>query len=262
MNMRIPTAWTVLAAACILLPGCNAAPGRPKPGPEVPRPDAVMDFSTLYGQNCAGCHGAGGMNGPAYPLANPEYQALVDDATLRQAIAQGKPGTMMPAFAVEAGGTLTDAQIGVLVAGMRSAWSKPGLLAGVAAVPPYHSAAAGDPANGQQVYGAYCASCHGASSQPGGKAGSILDPAFLALVSDQALRTAVIAGRPDLGQPDWRGDLAGQALTDQQVSDVVAWLASRRHPAPAGAASAQSASRAPVKTAMNHPLNESGGGMQ
>jgi cytochrome c oxidase cbb3-type subunit III len=244
MIARTRSACRVLAVFCLTLAGCSSAPGRPKPGPEVPRPDAVMDFPTLYRQNCAGCHGATGMNGPSYPLGNPEYQALVDDQTLRQTISQGEPGTMMPAFAIEAGGTLTDAQVNALVAGMRAAWSKPGVFAGATA-PPYHSAVAGDPAKGQQVYGSYCASCHGSSSQPGGKAGSILNPAFLALVSDQALRTVVIAGRPDLGQPDWRGDLPGHAMSDEQVSDVVAWIASRRHPAPAGVASAQSANAAP-----------------
>ena len=35
-------------------------------------------------QNCAGCHGADGMNGPATTLGIPVYQALVDDATLRE----------------------------------------------------------------------------------------------------------------------------------------------------------------------------------
>jgi hypothetical protein len=48
------------------------------------------------------------------------------------------------------------------------------------------------------------------------------------LVSDQALRTSIIAGRRDLGHPDWRGYPPGQPLTAQQVADVVAWLASKR----------------------------------
>jgi hypothetical protein len=58
----------------------------------------------------------------------------------------------------------------------------------------------------------------------------VVDAAYLALVSDQALRTAVIAGRTDLGMPDWREDIPGQPLTPQQISDVVAWLAARRGP--------------------------------
>ena len=55
---------------------------------------------------------------------------------------------------------------------------------------------------------------------------------FLGLVSDQSLRTTIIAGRPDIGQPDWRSDAPGAPLTGQDVSDVVAWLAAQRpaHP--------------------------------
>jgi cytochrome c oxidase cbb3-type subunit 3/ubiquinol-cytochrome c reductase cytochrome c subunit len=56
----------------------------------------------------------------------------------------------------------------------------------------------------------------------------VIDPAYLALVSDQALRSAVVAGRPDLGMPDWRGGASASPLTAQDVADVVAWMASHR----------------------------------
>jgi hypothetical protein len=51
---------------------------------------------------------------------------------------------------------------------------------------------------------------------------------YLALVRDQNLRTIVIAGRPELGSPDWRNDVPGNAMSSQDISDVVAWLASQR----------------------------------
>jgi hypothetical protein len=60
------------------------------------------------------------------------------------------------------------------------------------------------------------------------KGGSVVDPAFLALVSDQDLRTMVIAGRADQRIPDWRGDAAARAMTPQEISDVVAWLSAYR----------------------------------
>ena len=56
----------------------------------------------------------------------------------------------------------------------------------------------------------------------------MINPAYLALVSDQALRTAVIVGRSDLGMPDWRANISGQPMSPQEISDVVAWLASHR----------------------------------
>jgi cytochrome c oxidase cbb3-type subunit 3/ubiquinol-cytochrome c reductase cytochrome c subunit len=80
------------------------------------------------------------------------------------------------------------------------------------------------------VYAEACASCHGVDGKGGPKGGSVVDAAYLALVSDQALRTAVIAGRTDLGMPDWRSDIPGQPLTAQQITDVVAWMAAQRGP--------------------------------
>jgi len=219
-------------ASCIAALGCGQLPGRPKPGSEVPRPDSVLDFATLYRQNCSACHGAQGMNGPSYPLANPNYQALVDEQFLHRVVANGERGTLMPAFAISAGGSLTDEQVDALVHGMRAAWYKPGTLDG-ANPPPFRAAQAGnrtsDAARGQQVYATYCASCHGAAGQAGkSKAGSITETAFLALVSDQTLRTVIIAGRPDIGQPDWRNVSPGHPMSDQEVTDVVAWLSSQR----------------------------------
>ena len=225
--------YSLLWMSCLAVTGCDQFPGKPKPGPEVPRPDQIVDFPTLYRQNCSGCHGDRGMNGSAYPLANPVYQSLVDEDGLRKVTANGLRGTMMPAFAISAGGSLTDQQIDVLAKGMRSAWYKAGTVDSANA-PPYRAGKPADADHGRQVYTTYCASCHGeatplAKTTVGkSKAGSIVEPAFLTLVSDQALRTVVIAGRPDIGQPDWRNDVAGHPMSDQEVTDVVAWLTSMR----------------------------------
>ncbi len=64
------------------------------------------------------------------------------------------------------------------------------------------------------------------------KVGSITDGSYLALISDQALRAIIIAGRPDLGHPDWRNALPGHPMSDQDVTDVVAWMASQRQQTP------------------------------
>ena len=187
----------------------------------------VKDFAQLYSENCSGCHGTDGKFGPALPLDNPVYLALVDDAALRRVIAQGVPGTAAPPFARSAGGVLTDEQIDILINGIRQRWGRPDAVAG-AAPPPYAGDGTGDATRGRDVYAASCTSCHGADGTGTAKVGSIVDASYLALVSDQALRTLVIAGRPDLGHPDWRGYPPGQPLTAQQVSDVVAWLAAQR----------------------------------
>jgi cytochrome c oxidase cbb3-type subunit 3/ubiquinol-cytochrome c reductase cytochrome c subunit len=224
----------ILAAAGIALVGCSRLSGRPGPGPEVVRPDEVLDFATLYKANCAACHGENGRNGAAISLANPVYLAIVGEDNLREITAKGVAGRLMPAFAKSAGGMLTDKQINVLAHGMMQQWSKPDLLAGLS-IPPYRATIPGDVGRGQQSFGTFCARCHGAAGEGFagdaksgiGKVGSIVDGSYLALISDQGLRSITIAGRPDEGMPDWRTD-AGQPMTDQQITDVIAWLASKR----------------------------------
>jgi mono/diheme cytochrome c family protein len=223
-----------LAATTLALVGCSLAPGRPGPGPEVVRPDQVLDFPTLYKSNCAACHGANGIGGAAISLANPVYLAVAGEDNLRHIAANGVAGKLMPPFARSAGGMLTDQQIGVLAHGMMQQWGKPELVAGLS-LPQYRSTLAGDGARGQEAFGVYCAGCHGAAGEGStgdaksgkGKIGSIVDGAYLALISDQGLRSIVIAGRPDEGMPDWRTHRT-QPMTDQQITDIVAWLASKR----------------------------------
>lgn len=217
----------VATLAVLAFASCNGLPGRPAPGPEVVRPDEVLDFNTLYKQNCSGCHGAEGKGGAAVSLADPLYLALVDDATFRRVTANGAPGTPMPAFARSAGGTLTDRQIDVLVQESRARWGKSGALGG-ATPPSYLASSPGDAGRGAEVYETFCASCHGPGGKGSDKTGSIVDGSYLATISDQGLRTTVIVGVPDVGAPDWRGNVPGRPMTDQQVSDVVAWLIAQR----------------------------------
>jgi mono/diheme cytochrome c family protein len=215
----------------MLVSGCGSPHGQPAKESETLAPNEVSEFGTLYGQNCAGCHGTEGRGGAAIGLANPVYLAIADDASLRKVIAQGVPGTAMPAFAQSAGGMLTDVQIDVLTKEIRSRWSQRGILDATSA-PPYTPKLTGDAQRGEAAYKTFCASCHGPSGSGGAKGSSITDDSFLALVSDQGLRTIVIAGRPELGAPDWRGNIPGKPMTDREVSDVVAWLISHRSQIP------------------------------
>jgi mono/diheme cytochrome c family protein len=227
------------AAVALVAAACDSLPGKPTPDERPVRPAEVKDFAALWGANCAGCHGADGTLGAGPPLASPVYLAIASDDAIRAAIAKGVQGTAMPAFAISEGGTLTDDQITAVVAGMRERWAKPQQLAGAAL--PAHGAssggiATGDAARGAAAYATYCASCHGADGTGSARGGSVVDPSYLALVSDQGLRTTVIAGRPDLGMPDWRGYVAGRAMSEAEIADVVAWLAAKRSPTAGNAA--------------------------
>ena len=152
---------------------------------------------------------------------------IFDDDTLRSTIAMGRPGTAMSAFSQKQGGMLTDEQIESIVRGIRERWGSTGRMTGVT-TPPYEGAAPGDAQQGEAVYSTFCVSCHGTGDGGGPKAGSVSDPSYLSLVSNQFLRTVIITGRPDFGAPDWRSNVPGRPMTDQEISDVVAWLSSQR----------------------------------
>jgi len=221
----------LFVVAGLLLSGCDSAPGRPAKGSETIAPDEILDFNTLFAQNCAGCHGAHGRGGAAIALADPVYLAVVDEDTIRKVVTNGIKGTSMAAFGQSAGGMLTAKQIDVLVTQIRARWSKPGILAGATA-PSYTAKTPGDVAHGEAAYKTYCESCHGSDGRGTQKGSSITDGSFLALLTDQELRTMVIVGRPDRSAPDWRNNLPGHPMSDQEITDVVAWLASKRVSAP------------------------------
>ena len=220
------TVFAALTFVMLSLAGCNVRlPGQPTEAERWRAPADVSDFNQLYQENCAGCHGAAGRRGAARSLNDSLYLSFVPDAALQQVVAEGRAGTNMPAFSQRVGGSLTDKQIELLVTGIRSRWARPDEFT-VREIPSW-DLQSGDPVRGATAYQTYCASCHGQQGT-GGSAGSIVDPNFLTMVSDQGLRTTVVVGRADLGKPDWRSNLPGHPMSAQEIDDVVAWLISHR----------------------------------
>jgi cytochrome c oxidase cbb3-type subunit 3/ubiquinol-cytochrome c reductase cytochrome c subunit len=225
--MWIRTLSVLVALSLLMLAACSTLNREPRTDPEPVAPSQVVEFGTLYTQNCAACHGTEGRGGASIALANPVYLAIVDEKAMYSVVANGVHGTSMPAFAQSAGGMLTDQQIEVITSGIFSRWGRNKVLDGYNP-PSYAAKAAGNINRGQLVFGTYCASCHGSEGGGTRKGSAITSDSVLALVSDQGLRTTVITGRPELGAPDWRGNVPGRPMTDQEITDVVAWLAARR----------------------------------
>jgi cytochrome c oxidase cbb3-type subunit III len=261
----------LVTLSLFLAAGCDF-PGRPNPADRPVPADQVLAFDTLYQTNCAGCHGADGKLGPAPPLNDPTFLAIVPDAELVRVITEGRAVTPaqkspMPAFGLGKGapltaaqlkvwaelkeemhtdpkqlGPLTATQIKVLAQGLKQRWGAATPTA--RSVPPYLAptrAGGGNKEEGAHVFARACAGCHGSQGQ-GGKngdrqVGAINHQAFLALISDQALRRYAITGRPDLGMPAFDGK-AGRSpdfspLTSAEVDDLVALLAYWRLGGPA-----------------------------
>jgi mono/diheme cytochrome c family protein len=229
----------------------------------------VKNFDVLYATRCAGCHGAAGNLGPAPPLNDPLFLAIVPDAELLHVIRTGRSvsptqKTPMPAFCLapvgrprdaqakadsapddayrnpRQQGPLTDAQAEILAHGIKQRWRAPTPAKG--SVPPYRASASADHGNtevGAQVFARACAGCHGTQGEGGknreGQGIAINDPAFLSLISDQELRRYAITGRTDLGMPPFDGT-DGRApdfhpLTSSEIDDLVALLADWRRSA-------------------------------
>jgi len=228
----------------------------------------VPEFGVLFRQNCAGCHGSDGKLGPAPPLNDSLFRAIVPEEELETIVTKGRNKTLMPAFAQENGGTLTATQIQVLVKeikgipykivekredgvakaevvadadGIIPKWGTPGQPP--KGVPSYreqtasaNGSSAANAKKGAVVFARACAACHGNEGQgierENKTVRTIHDPVFLALISYQALRRYAITGRPDLGMPacaEARPDKPDFVpLTDQEVTDLVALLAAWR----------------------------------
>lgn len=245
-----PLNWILLVCGFALVSGCDRLPGKPKEEDRWRPPEEIKNFTELFDTNCRACHSNGRTLGASISMNNPAYLAVVPREVMQKVIDQGIAGTAMPAFSQQAGGLLTETQTGIIVDGI-FAWAK-GHEAPTDNLPPY-SAALGNADHGKEVFAAACASCHG----PEGtglkdKGGSVVDPAYLDLVSDQYLRTVVIAGRSDFGMPGFREYVTGKPMTSDEISDVVAWLASHRQgPAPGQSAQTADANAGPQPSTSN-----------
>jgi len=191
--------------------------------PDLPAKSAdTAAFNRLFASNCSGCHGTGGRNGAAQSLNDPLYLNIVSADEIRRTVEYGRPGTSMPAFAQNEGGPLSPVQIETVVNGIEHNWRGSANLHGT--TPPPYSAPLGNAQNGKVIFDEVCVLCHGEK----GAVGPVTGASYLTLVSDQGLRTTIIVGRPTLGMPDWRHQPYRHGLTDQDISDLVAWLSSQR----------------------------------
>ena len=217
----------MLCVIAALIAGCDQLPGKPKESDRPLNPSQVKDFAALYGENCSGCHGPDGKFGAAYELANPVYQALVDDDTLTRIVGEGIAGTAMPPSVHSAGGYLTPDQVAIVVSGMRQRWKTGGPLERNAAL---------------RERGIRRSESRRRSLRPllralprrrrqGRSQGAGLDRRRV--LPDAGQQPGLAHAGDRRAAPTWAIPIGanypgGQPLTAQQVSDVVAWLAAKR----------------------------------
>jgi cbb3-type cytochrome c oxidase subunit III len=80
-------------------------------------PEAIARGSQLFDITCASCHGVNAYGSPMAPALNNDlFLGTTSDAQMRQIIAMGVSGTVMPAW----GGRFNDAQMNDIIAYLRS----------------------------------------------------------------------------------------------------------------------------------------------
>jgi cytochrome c oxidase cbb3-type subunit 3 len=177
----------------------------------VERDPQLLEFSlnagaSLFGDNCATCHGAGGQGFPGYP-------ALVDDEwiwggslpeirqTLRYGVRSGHPETrqnVMQAFGEL--GMLKRAEIADLVDYVLHLSGREAPADAVARAAP--------------LYAQHCASCHGAEGRGGGTPGApnLTDAIWLYGGDRATLTETLVRGRGGV-MPAWTGRLSDAQIT-------------------------------------------------
>ncbi len=156
--------------------------------------------ATLFGDNCAACHGTGARGGPGFPnLASaPTLWGDTPDLlleTIRVGINSAHPQTrfaQMPAFGRD--GTLDAAAIRAVTSYVRSL-SRPSIA---------------DPGGaGAEVFASLCSGCHGADATglPGTGAPNLADGFWTYGGTQDAVFRSIFAGRQG-HMPHWEGRLA------------------------------------------------------
>jgi mono/diheme cytochrome c family protein len=183
LDFQGPPATTTTTAPPVATTTSTAAPGGP-------------DGATIYASDCAGCHGANMEGGFGPALANTTMGlAEIESVTA------GGAGAM-PGFAA----SLSGAQITAVSQFILDGGTSPG-----GTTVPATTTTVGPPQSGQQLYGSFCAGCHGTDAQGTPLGPDILDEDFWNIVD------AIINGQPDM--PEF-----GSVLSTEQVHAIADYV--------------------------------------
>lgn len=194
----------------------------------------------VFAKNCAVCHGDKGQGRIGATLAK-DFPALRVNTFLKATLTNGLPGTVMPAWAKEKGGPLSDAELDDVIAYVQSlsgpvAPTAPrGPTAPRAPLPTAApSFPAGDATRGTKVFADNCAVCHGERGE--GRIGATLQKDFPGIDPEKFLDATIARGVAGSRMPAW-AKFAGGPLSEQEIADAAAYIRTlKRAPAPTQAA--------------------------
>lgn len=224
MRLRpIPTLACALAVVVSMLGvGCGRNSGtqtRPSANPStqaapVAKEDPMIAAGARsYQHYCQLCHAKDGTGYAADNAPSLVSQTFLESATdelIAAGIRLGRPGTAMAAYGKVRGGPLDDAEINAIVRFLRAKGPK--------ARPLPAAPAGGNAGSGPDVFAKNCQSCH-PTPYNRGTALDLFNPELLRAASPAFYRHAIVNGRPPTPMPAFQGK-----LSEQEISDVIAWI--------------------------------------
>jgi ubiquinol-cytochrome c reductase cytochrome c subunit len=212
--------WALLIAVAALVLGRTF--GRA----QTPTGDQLEQGARLFAANCAVCHGADGQGRVGATLAK-NWSAIRPDLRIRETIANGIQGSVMPAWSQVNGGPLSEADIDALTAFILS-WETGSPqnflpLPTLGARPPITPIpnVEGDPNHGAVLFDQNCAVCHGQNGE--GRVGATLAKAWSSIRADLRIKSTIEAGIPGSVMPAW-SQANGGPLTASEINDLVAFI--------------------------------------
>lgn len=177
----------------------------------------------LFAENCAVCHGLDGKGRVGANLN--EFPGIAVDQFLKETIARGVEGSVMPAWGQANGGPLSDqdiADIAAYIAGVFNA-TQPIAPAPVYVPPviPTLPNIQADLSAGAVIYHDNCVVCHGDKGQ--GRIGAKLAKAWSGNIPEATIRVTVRDGVSGSVMPAW-GQANGGPLSDEDISNVASYV--------------------------------------
>ncbi len=206
----------------------------------------------VYHQYCFACHDEGSygrwdktFNRFIPAIRGTSLQATATRAYLEVQVAQGRPGTQMPAWGKQAGG-LQQAEIESLLNYLQpSNGNRPlKLVSHAPQVPPR-----GDSNRGAALFIAYCAGCHGIAGLHG-IAPEIGNSVFQQAASDEFIVATIRNGRKGTAMPSFQPQVPGAlAFSDTDLGDLLAFVRELgRHQTGTSGAPSQSSQSTPSRS--------------
>lgn len=189
-------------------------------------PEVISQGGSIYIENCAVCHGEDGQGRVGATLAK-DWPSIRPDLRVRETIANGAPGALMPAWSQANGGPLSEEEIDALTCYILSwqtggaivSFPMPTQITGPALTPP--PGVSGDPNSGAILYQQNCAVCHG--DQGEGRIGATLAKDWPSFRPDLRVKSVILTGVGDAAMPAW-SQANGGPLTEDQIDDIVAYI--------------------------------------